>query len=755
MNLKGKNLEIRIGKEKNRIHKPSVSDLREWDRILLSRYKPVYNTKVCEKCCFCAFGPCDLSKGRKGACGMTLEEQQSRFSLLLAIMGASAHSAHGREIVDRVIEKFGRSIKIHLGETIEVEAPLFRLIVGREPRTLGNLVEGLDFIEKELTSLVSAVSMGQESSNLDFESKLLHAGMLDSLGMEIADIAQIGALGFPKADPNSPIVEIGFGTVDTKKPLVLCIGHNVCTGVEIVDYVKESRSDVEIAGICCTGHDLVRYSNASKIVGPLSYQLPYVQMGVADVIVMDEQCIRTDTIENARNLGIPVISTSDKNIGGLPDLSKEDPEEVVKKLVIGEIPGSYIHDPDKIGEIAIKTAMGIHKKGKNIEKRDCLKEIEKCRSLERGVSGSCVRACPVGLEVNDTLKLIHEGKLEEAKKEIRKCHFCGKCDSNCPEKIPITGIFLQVMRDELMQQRKKIRAGRGPISDVEIRKVGRPIVFGEIPGIIIFAGCPNFPNGGEELVEVAKTFLERRYIVVTSGCSAMNLAISGKESLYERYPGDFDAGCLVNTGSCVSNAHAMDAAIKIASIFARRPLEGNYEEIADYILNRVGAVAVVWGALHQKAHSIASGANRLGIPVIMGPSGAKYRRTLESNENTDWTVYDTRSGEKYDVGPVPEHLYYVAKTKEELIPLIPKLCMRASDGGKGRQIKLAHWIDLHQKIHGKLPDDIHKFVRNESELPLTQRKELLQALEEKDWKPVEKIPDPTLVKRLSGGKNER
>lgn len=60
-------------------------------------------------------------------------------------------------------------------------------------------------------------------------------------------------------------------------------------------------------------------------------------------------------------------------------------------------------------------------------------------------------------------------------------------------------------------------------------------------------------------------------------------------------------------------------------------MRGNYAEVADYILNKVGAVGVAWGAMSQKAAAIATGVNRWGIPVILGPHGAKYRRLYLSN----------------------------------------------------------------------------------------------------------------------------
>ena len=87
-------------------------------------------------------------------------------------------------------------------------------------------------------------------------------------------------------------------------------------------------------------------------------------------------------------------------------------------------------------------------------------------------------------------------------------------------------------------------------------------------------------------------------------------------------------------------AHIAGAAIKVANIFAKRPLRGNYEEIADYIYNRLGAVGLAWGAYSQKAAAIAAGFWRLGIPVLVGPHGSKYRRMLLGREDKpeDWEV---------------------------------------------------------------------------------------------------------------------
>jgi acetyl-CoA decarbonylase/synthase complex subunit alpha len=304
----------------------------------------------------------------------------------------------------------------------------------------------------------------------------------------------------------------------------------------------------------------------------------------------------------------------------------------------------------------------------------------------------------------------------------------------------------------LLKEKFKMRVGRGAIQDVEIRNVGGPIVLGEIPGVVALVGCANYPKGGKEVAEIAEEFAKRRFIVVTSGCAAMSMAMikddEGK-TIYEKYPGAFDAGGILNVGSCVSNPHIAGAAIKIASIFAKRKLRANYEEIADYILNRVGAVGLAWGAMSQKAASIASGFWRLGVPVIVGPHGSKYRRMLLGRRDIDedWYVYNARTGEKVYVGPAPEHLFTAAETKEEAMVLIAKLCMRPNDTSKGRAVKLTHYIDLHKRLYSVMPDDIHLYVRNKADVPITMKDEILKILEERKWTETE-IPDPTLLPRL-------
>ncbi len=756
-----KNLEVSIGnivdetwdEQEGPTPFPSTVDLREWDFKLLERYKPFY-LPFCDVCCLCTFGKCDLSGDKRGACGLNMAAQQSRIVLLACCIGAATHTAHARHLVDHLIEKYGRNIPLNQGGlNIDIDAPVTCLVCGIKPKILKDVEEALDWAEEQVTHCLSATHTGQEGGNLDFESKAFHAGMADQVGMEIADLIQISVLGFPKADPEAPLVELGFGVADVKKPTILVIGHNVPSSVGIIDYMTKNKlmDKVEVVGICCTAHDLTRYNPSAKVVGPISWQLKYIRSGLADLIVVDEQCIRADTLEEAQKVKTPVIASSPKNCLNLHNRTNDQVKELVVDLIEGKVPGVLILDPDKVGEVAVEAVMVVAPKR---NKFSIIPGIEEITAAGQACTGcnECIRACPNNQPIPEAMKAAAEGNLKPFAEIFDNCVGCARCDSACPKDFPLHSFMVKAGEDKSLSEKFMMRSGRGAIQDIEIRNVGGPIVLGEIPGVVAIVGCANYPDGNEAVAEIVEEFAKRRYIVVLSGCAAMSAAMVKDEegkTVYEKYPGGFEAGGVLNVGSCVSNPHIAGAAIKIASIFAKRNLRGNYEEIADYIHNRVGAVGLAWGAMSQKAASIAAGFWRLGVPVIVGPHGSKYRRMLlgRADKKEDWYVYDARTGDKVYAGPTPEHLFTTAETKEEAIVMIAKLCMRPNDTTRGRGMKLTHYIDLHKRYYGVMPHDIHLFIRNRMDIPITMKPEILKILEEKDWKET-RIPDPTLLKRM-------
>lgn len=741
---------------------PDVTDLRSWDHTLLNRHKPFY-APFCDMCCFCTFGKCDLTDGKRGACGIRIDAQQARFVLVACLMGTAAHLAHARHLVEHLIEKKGTDLPISLGPYVATEAPIMRTVCGAKPKVMGDLERALDYCEQQLAQCLSATHTGQEGAYIDFESKSLHIGIIDNLAKEIADIAQIVGYGFPKGDPEAPLVELGVGTVDLNKPVILAVGHNVIPCTDIVDYLdnKGIADDVEVCGICCTAHDLTRYAAKRKIIGHLAQQLYVIRAGIADVIMVDEQCVWTFTLEEAKKVGTPVIATNNKICYGLPDRTRDATMDVVTDLVTGTIPGVYVSDPEKAAAIAVETAIRVApKRAKRKilpDKEEIVNEAKRCNYCKE-----CQRACPNDLNIPKAVKAAADGKLKKLAALYEFCAGCGRCEQTCKREISPFNMIQVAAEYKIKAEKFKMRSGRGPILDTEIRNVGPGLTLGFIPGVIAFVGCPNYPGSYKDLAEMAEEFLKRNYIVVSSGCSAMDIARYKDEegrTIYEKYPGAFDMANICNVGSCVANAHIVGAAIKVAHIFARRCLRGNFEEIADYIYNRLGACGIAWGAYSQKAASIATGCNRWGVPVIVGPHGSKaYRRLYlgRKDREEDWYVYNARDkGKPLFIGPAPEHLIYAAETREEAMVMAAKLCIRPSDNPRGRLIKLTNYIDLHVKYFGTLPDDWYMFVRDETELPITRRAELKKILEERGWKPAEipgKIIDPTMLERFKLGK---
>ena len=59
-------------------------------------------------------------------------------------------------------------------------------------------------------------------------------------------------------------------------------------------------------------------------------------------------------------------------------------------------------------------------------------------------------------------------------------------------------------------------------------------------------------------------------------------------------------------------------------------------------------------------------------------------------------------------------------------------------------MKLTHYIDLYQRNHGTIPDDIPPYIRTTADIPVTLKGEILRILAQSDWKE-RPIPDPTLL----------
>jgi len=69
--------------------------------------------------------------------------------LIACYIGAATHVAHGRHLVEYLIERFGRDAPIDVGSECRSKPPITRLVCGIRPKKLGDLEEVLSYLERE------------------------------------------------------------------------------------------------------------------------------------------------------------------------------------------------------------------------------------------------------------------------------------------------------------------------------------------------------------------------------------------------------------------------------------------------------------------------------------------------------------------------------------------------------------------------------------------------------------------------------
>lgn len=544
-------------KNKKRV-KPNVTALRNWDANLLRKFKPKYYSAI-PQCQYCTFGPCDLSKNRMGACGMRLNIQMAREALVTVIVGASSYSARAMELNDALIKEREYFAELNLSE---YQTTLINLLCGYEPKTIGDLKKALKYINEQIVHLISATHMGQEASDFDLNSKAFHGGMMCLLAMEIYEILR----KFSKIKED--VVEI-VSNINKNKGVVLVVGKT---------YKIEIKGDFEIISNSFDG----AINIGGKIVEDLALD---AVLKITDVVVLGEGNVNVDLPEKAKNFGIPVIATSNRNLSGFADLSNISADEIFKNLMSKEISGCFIKDRKKLSDVV---------------------------SMIAGTKKRASDANPLRVDSeqpsNETVLIA-----------------IGNVDANSLKMDPI----------------------------------------------LLVLGDANFPNGRKEIEEILHVFLNKNFHIFTAG----DVAVSIAKNLNHKN--------LVNLGSTSACITVIEKMIKMACKNLKTPCVGNFEEVADYISSKIPIAAIFCGAFSQENFAIANGLMRVGIPVIFGPQGTKYRREFRSDVVIDYSKDDYNEILKNGMGDnkifLFPHLYIAAKTKEEYISLIQKSVLRNSE----------------------------------------------------------------------------
>lgn len=368
-----------------------------WDRLAKQEPQCGY-CNLGTSCRICAMGPCRVDPfgdgPQKGVCGADADIIVARNLARMVAAGASAHSDHGRDILE-TLHRVGegktdiytisepeklRKLAIEYGistdgkEDKQIAAELAwemmedygmrreRLpLTQRAPQVrqeiwhkTGTLPRGVD---RENVETLHRTHMGVDN---DWVNILLHAvrnGLSDGWGgsmiaTELSDIL----FGIPK-----PVMSrMNLGVLKADQVNIILHGHNPMLSEVIVAASKDAEllalakeygaQGINLAGLCCTGNEVLMRKGIPMAGNHLMQELA-IMTGVVEVMVVDYQCIMPAVTETAKCFHTKVVSTFDKaKFPGAEHISFDPARalEIGKRIVRMAVENYKNRVPDRI-----------------------------------------------------------------------------------------------------------------------------------------------------------------------------------------------------------------------------------------------------------------------------------------------------------------------------------------------------------------------------------------------------------------------
>ena len=331
-----------------------------WDRAA----EQTPSCKFCElgtTCRNCIMGPCRIAnrkdgKMRLGVCGADADVIVARNFGRFIAGGAAGHSDHGRDLIE-TLEAVAEDRAP--GYTIRDEAKLRRIaaelgvadaqsrpvndvasdlvtvcyadfgsrrhalaFLERAPKVRRDLWQRLGMtprgVDREIAEMMHRTHMGCDN---DHTSLLIHAARTaladgwggSMIGTELSDIL------FGTPSPRQSTVNLGVLRKDAVN--ILVHGHNPVVSEMILAATREpaiqqaakdaGAADINVAGLCCTGNELLMRQGIPMAGNHLMTELAIVT-GAADAIVADYQCIMPSLVRIAACYHTRFVTTSPK-----------------------------------------------------------------------------------------------------------------------------------------------------------------------------------------------------------------------------------------------------------------------------------------------------------------------------------------------------------------------------------------------------------------------------------------------------------
>ncbi len=391
-----------------------------WDR--LEKQQPQCGFGQLGICCNrCVMGPCRIDpfggEPKRGVCGATNDLITARNVLDDLAAGAAAHSDHGREVIEVLLEtaegksqgykiqdvdklktvaaEYGIETKGERKETIAKNLALAMLeefgtikneiqLVKRAPQKTQDMWKKFGIVprsvDREIVEALHRIHMGVGA---DYVNILLHAlrtSLSDGWGGSMMATEGSDIL-FGTPTPNTALVNLGVLKKDEVN--IVLHGHNPILSEMIVIAVDDAElkklakekgaKGINLVGMCCTGNELLM-RHGIPIAGNMLDQELAIATGSVEVMVIDYQCIFPSITDTAKCYHTKIVSTSEKSkVPGAthlefhPENALDTAKEIVK-LAIENYPNrdmNRVKIPDKpmklmagFSEEAIRGALG-------------------------------------------------------------------------------------------------------------------------------------------------------------------------------------------------------------------------------------------------------------------------------------------------------------------------------------------------------------------------------------------------------------
>ncbi len=368
-----------------------------WDR--LDTQKPQCGFGLLGVCCRnCSMGPCRIDPfgegAQKGVCGATAHTIVARNLIRAIAAGAAAHSDHGRrpalllkevaegknsdyqikdeeklmsvakrlgidvsnkdmsqiakEVADIALNDYGKQclspIKFFAAYAPKKFQEKLKALEDELSKKLGKKIGVIPRnIDREIVDIMHRTHIGVDNEPVSLIMQGVRAALGDGWGGSlIATETQDILFGTPKLHT----VEANLGVLSEDKVNIVIHGHEpvlsekivaAANRPELIEYAKsKGAKGINIAGMCCTGNEILMRHNV-PIAGNELHQELAIITGAVEAMIVDVQCIFPALAELSKCFHTKFISTSDQaafvgaeHIQFEEDMADDIAEKIVK-----------------------------------------------------------------------------------------------------------------------------------------------------------------------------------------------------------------------------------------------------------------------------------------------------------------------------------------------------------------------------------------------------------------------------------------